>query len=344
MYLENEIAEQPDVMRRLLRDQSEKTQKVAAAIRHFDPTFITIAARGTSDNAARYAQYLFGDFARLPVALATPSLHTIYQSPPNLSRSLVIGISQSGQAEDVRLVLEDARKQGALTIGVTNYDDSPTAQTAEYHLSLMAGEEMSVAATKTYTAQLTVIAMLLTALVANNELRDTLARLPEHVEETLKLSESVAGWAERYRYMEQFVVIGRGYNYSTAFEIQLKVQELCGIMGDGYSEADFRHGPIALIKRGFPVIAVAPEGKTMPYVVDLLEKLHEQQSELLVISNHDNAFAHAQNRMEIPAGIPEWLTPMLSVIPGQVFAMQQAIVRGFPVDKPRGLNKVTVTR
>jgi glucosamine--fructose-6-phosphate aminotransferase (isomerizing) len=280
----------------------------------------------------------------LPVALATPSLHTIYQSPPNLSRSLVIGISQSGQAEDVRLVLEDARKQGALTIGVTNYDDSPTAQTAEYHLSLMAGEEMSVAATKTYTAQLTVIAMLLTALVDNNDLRDTLAKLPEYVEETLKLSESVKDWAERYRYMEQFVVIGRGYNYSTAFEIQLKVQELCGIMGDGYSEADFRHGPIALIKRGFPVIAVAPEGKTMPYVVDLLEKLHEQQSELLVISNHDNAFAHAQNRMEIPTGIPEWLTPMLSVIPGQVFAMQQAIVRGFPVDKPRGLNKVTVTR
>ena len=344
MYLEKEIAQQPDVMRRLLDEQQEATNRVARRVREFDPAYVVIAARGTSDNAARYAKYLLADYANLPVGLATPSLHTIYESPPNLGRGLVIGISQSGQAEDVRRVLQDSREQGALTLAVTNFDDSPMAQTAEYHLSLLADREVSIAATKTYTAQLTVMAMLLAALSDDANLSAQLSRLPDYARETLGQTDAIAEWAQRYRYMTQFVTIGRGYNMSTAFEIQLKIQELCYIMGDAYSEADFRHGPIALIQPGFPVIAVAPSSKTLSYVVELMDKLKERESELLVISNDEDALARASREMRVPKGVPEWLSPMISVIPGQVFAMQQALVRGYPVDEPRGLTKVTVTK
>jgi len=348
MYLQQEIAEQPVTLERLLNEEAGTARQIAQAIRAFDPAFLAIAARGTSDNAARYAQYLFGAQARLPVALATPSLHTLYEAPPNLSRAVVIGISQSGRGEDIRQVVADARGQGALTIGITNDPESPVAQAADYHLPLRAGEEISLAATKTYTAQLAAIAMLVTALTGDDAMSEALAKLPQYAAQML--GEFIAGplgepaWVERYRYMSEFATIGRGYNYCTAFEINLKVKELCYLSGDAYSEADFRHGPIAVIHPGFPVIAVAPAGKTLPGMVDLLDKLHERLAELLVISNDEAAFQHAQRAMRLPADIPEWLTPIVAIMHGQVFAMRLAMVKGHEVDRPRGLTKVTVTR
>jgi glucosamine--fructose-6-phosphate aminotransferase (isomerizing) len=343
LHIEREIAEQPEVLKRLLSQEAGAARKIAQAIRQFDPAFVSIAARGTSDNAGRYAQYLLEIQAGLPVALATPSVHTLYEAPPKLARALVVGISQSGQSEDVRQVIEDARAQGALTVSITNDPASSMAQTAEYHLSLCAGEEVSVAATKTYTAELTAIAMLVTALVDRDELYEPLANLPERVAETLNLSESIQHWVERYRYMERFAAIGRGYNYSTAFEVSLKIKELCYIIGEEYSEADFRHGPIAVIQPGFPVIVVAPTGKVLPLLVDLLRKLRESQAECLVISNDAATHPYAQKVMRFPANMPEWLTPIAAVIPGQVFAMRLALARGHKVDQPRGLTKVTIT-
>lgn len=338
MFLQSEIAQQPIVMGRLITDSMSATQTVAKAIHDFDPTYVCIAARGTSDNAARYAQYLFGNALGLPVMLATPSLHTIYGTPPNLSKALVIGISQSGKAEDVRTVLQDANVQGALTLAITNFDDSPMAQTATHHLPLLADEELSVAATKTYTAQLTVVAMLATLLADDDTMISDLKTLPKLAEETLKLTESIPDWADRYRYMEQFIVLGRGFNFATAFEISLKVKELTYISSEGYSEADFRHGPIAVVNSGFPMMLVAPQGKVFPQMVDMWEKLNEHNAETLIISNDANLLSQATKQLPIPA-VPEWLSPIISVIPGQVFAMQQAIARGLEVDKPRGLSK-----
>ena len=346
MYLEKEISEQPDVLKRLLSEEAGTVRQIASAIKDFDPAYVSIAARGTSDNAARYAQYLFGAHAGLAVGLATPSLHTLYQSPPNLSKALVIGISQSGKSEDVRQVLVDAREQGALTVSITNDGDSPMAETAEYHVHLHAGEEVSVAATKTYSAQLTTVAMMVTALVGKGADYQQLAMLPAHVAQILTELDPItkADWVERYRYMEHFATIGRGYNYCTAFEINLKVKELCYIIGDGYSEADFRHGPIATVHPGFPVVAVAPSGKTLGTMLELLDRLREKQAELLVISNDESAFKHAQIAMRLPAIMPEWLTPIVAIIHGQVFAMRLAMVKGHEVDRPRGLTKVTVTQ
>ncbi len=348
MYLEQEIAAQPTVLQRLISEEAGTARTIAGAIRAFEPAFVHIAARGTSDNAARYAQYLFGAHARLPVALATPSLHTLYRTPPMLARALVIGISQSGKSEDVRQVLEDARAQGALTVAITNDATSPMAQTAGHHMLLGVGEEKSVAATKTYTAQLAAIAMLVAALTGDEEQQAMLGKLPGYASQTL--TDHITGplhepqWVERYRYMDQFAVIGRGFNYCTVFEINLKVKELCYITGVAYSEADFRHGPIAVISPGFPVLAVAPRGKTLPAMVDLLAKLHEKEAELIVISNDESAFAHAQQALHLPDDVPEWLSPVVAVLHGQVFAMRLALVKGHEVDRPRGLTKVTVTR
>lgn len=342
MHLAREINEQANVIARLLKEGKSNFQRIADAVREFDPAHVVIAARGTSDNAARYAQYLFGAHTGLSVGLSTPSLHTLYETPPNLSKALVIGISQSGRAEDVCRVLSDARSQGALTVSITNVPESPLALTAHHHIDLMAGEEISIAATKTYTAQLTAIAALITAMTGNETRHQELAKLPEAMQKTLDLCKDIPGWATRYRYMNQFSVIGRGFNYATALEISLKVKELCYITGEGFSEADFRHGPIAVIAPGFPVIAVAPSGIALPSMLDLIEKLKERDAELLVISNDESALSQGLMQMPLPA-IPEWLSPVVGVVPGQVFAMSQAQLRGHAVDKPRGLSKVTVT-
>ena len=344
MYLEQEIAEQPAVIRTLLNEEAENVAQIAQAIRDFDPIFVMIAARGTSDNAGRYAQYLMGIRADLPVALATPSVHTLYQSPPRLARALVIGISQSGQAEDVTQVISDAQKQGALTIGITNDPHSLLAQTAQHHIFLRTGDEKSIAATKTYTAQLTAIAMLGAALVNQSELTDSLQDLPDYVSQTLTMSENIPMWVERYRYVERFATIGRGYNYCTAFEISLKLKELCYLTGEEYSEADFRHGPIALIEHGFPVLTIAPKGKTLKVLLDLLAKLQEKQAECLVISNAAETHPFAKKLMQFPNTAPEWLSPICTVIPGQAFAMNLAKVKDYSVDSPRGLTKVTITQ
>lgn len=347
-HLEAEIRQQPTVIAELIEREAGPAAAVAAAIRAFDPALMMIAARGTSDNAARYAQYLFGAGAGLPVALATPSLHTLYERPPRLDRALVVGISQSGRAADVTQVIQDARHQGALTLAITNDAASPLAQAAAHHLWLGAGQEISVAATKTYTAQLTAAALLLTELADDDDLRQALARLPQYVTETLdRLHHQPLGathWVERYRYMTQFATLGRGYNYSTAFEISLKVKELCYITGDAYSEADFRHGPIATVHEGFPVLLVAPAGRTLPAMYDLLGKLGERGAEVLVISNDEAALAAGHRAMHLPADVPEWLSPVVAVLPGQVFALRLALARGHAVDSPRGLTKVTVTR
>lgn len=343
MLLQKEIAQQPAVISRLLAQSETATKAVASAIRSFDPAFVCIAARGTSDHAAVYAQYLWGAFLRLPVMLATPSLHTLYARPPDLSRALVIGISQSGKAQDVRAVLRDARAAGALTLAITNFEHSPLARQAAHHLPLRADEEFSVAATKTYTAQLTVIAMLTAALADDKALRSDLAQLPPLAQAALDLSAGSADWAGSYRAMDRLSVLGRGFNYATACEISLKVKELTYIASAGYSEADFRHGPIAVVQPGYPVILVAPQGKAFAALRAIFATLKDKGAQTLVISNDDGLLAQATQPLPMPAA-PEWLSPIVGVMPGQVFAMQQALVRAYEVDKPRGLSKVTITQ
>lgn len=343
-FLEQEIHEQPAILRNLLTSEAEHMQEIAKAVREFNPAFVMIAARGTSDNAARYAQYSLGIAAQLPVALAAPSIHTLYEAQPNMSRALVIGVSQSGQSVDVAQIVQDARAQGALTVTITNQEESLMAKAAHHHIWLRCGEEKSVAATKTYTAQLLAVAMLTQAIVGDQQMLAELQKLPDWVSETLTLGSEIGTWVQRYRYMERIALIGRGYNYSTAFEIALKIKELAYVTGEEYSEADFRHGPIAIISQGFPVMVVAPSGKTLPLMRDLLDKLRERNAECIVISDDPEARQQGINSAALPTGIPEWLSPICAVVPGQLFAYNLALVKGNSIDQPRGLTKVTITR
>jgi glucosamine--fructose-6-phosphate aminotransferase (isomerizing) len=340
--LRSEIYEQPAAVQSLLEHETGAVQDMADRLRgQFDG--ILIAARGTSDNAARYAQYLFGAHNRLPVALATPSLFTLYQQPPLLKHLLVMGISQSGQSPDIVAVLSEAHQQGQPTLAITNDPQSPLALAANNVIPLHAGSERAVAATKTYTTSLAALALFSTALAKDDARLAELQRIPQRVQATLDGLSSALEHVERYRYMNRCAVIGRGYNYATAFEIALKVKELTGVVAEPYSSADFRHGPVAIVHAGFPVLVVAPDGSVAGDMSDLLTELKQMGAELLVVSNQPRLLGLANMALPIPAGVPEWLTPLLAVVPGQCFAMTLTAVKGYDLDNPKGLTKVTET-
>ncbi len=346
-HLHDEIHEQPQILARLLDEQAETAAQIAAAIRARDVRYAVFAARGTSDNAARYAQYLFGALNRLPVALATPSLFSIYHTPPAMRDALVLGISQSGQSPDIVSVVEAGRQQGSLTVAVTNEPASPLARAADHVLLLDAGEERSVAATKTYTAQLATLALLAVQLAGDGERKERLAelyRMPEAVQETLALEEPISQVAQRYAYATECVVLGRGYNYATAFEIALKLKELTYIVTEPYSSADFRHGPVAIVERGFPAIVVAPQGQVYPDMLALTRELAAREAELIVVSGQDEPLQLAQTPLRLPVVLPEWLSPFTCIVPGQLLAMHVTLAKGYDLDHPRGLKKVTETR
>ncbi len=343
-YLEEEINEQPQVLGRLLEREAGRAHEIAGEIRRRAPVFVSIAARGTSDHAATYGKYLLGSACGLPVALAAPSLYTIYRRPPRAQGALVVGISQSGHSPDIVEVVAEGRRQGAMTLAITNDPQSPLGQAAEFCLPCHAGQERSVAATKTYTAQLAALALLAVSLAGDQAMRADLERLPEHVERALQLAPVVEQRVERYRYMEQCVLIGRGYNYATAFEVALKLKELTYIVAEPYSSADFLHGPIAIVEHGFPVLMIAPGGAVYRDLVALAQELREREAELVMISDQAEALALAQTPLPLPEAVPEWLSPVVAVVPGQLFAAALTRAKGYDLDRPRGLRKVTRTR
>ena len=278
-HLYREIHEQPEILSRLLRAEGQAAAALASEIRRRNIGHVVIAARGTSDNAARYAQYLLGAANSLLVGLATPSLFTIYQEPPRFGNALVLGISQSGKSPDIVSVLAEGRRQGALTAAITNFDTSDLAQAADHVIRLQAGEEKAIAATKSYTGELAAIALLSVHLDGSKERQAMLALAPQQVDRALAVEKDVAQVAQRYRYMESCVVIGRGYNYATAFELALKLKELTYTVVEPYSSADFMHGPLALVEPGFPVIVIAPSGKMLPEIAGFLATVKKRQAE-----------------------------------------------------------------
>ncbi len=343
MTLHEEILEQPGRLAALLQAQRGKITEIAETIRARKVKFVFLAARGTSDNAGRYANYLLGAVNHLPLALAAPSLFTYYQQPPTLQDALVMGISQSGQSPDIVSVLEEGRRQGNLTLAITNEPDSPLAAAADLVIDIQAGAERAVAATKTYTSELMAVAMLSAALANDEAAWQELAKVPAWAEQMLKQDAEIERMSQRFRYMQQCVVLGRGFNYATAFEWALKMKELTYVVADPYSSADFQHGPIAMVEGGFPVMAVVPQGKVFDSMLEMLTRLRNQHAaELVVISNADAALALAQSPIRLPA-MPEWVSPIVSILAGQMFACHLTTVKGYDTEKPRTITKVTET-
>lgn len=345
MSLYSEITEQPDRIRSLLTSQKRMVLKIAEAIQKRDIQYVFLAARGTSDNAGRYANYLLGAQNGLPFALATPSLFTYYKRPPKLRNALVVGISQSGKSPDIVSVLEEGMRQGCPTLAITNDPQSPIAKYADFLLDIRAGAEKAVAATKTYTAELMSVAMLSAALSGSERRWRELGKVAGWMKDALKLDALIAQTSQRYRYIDQAVVLGRGFNYATAFEWALKLKELTYIIAEPYSSADFAHGPIAIVESGYPVFAVAAKGKVFGSMLAMLKRLRSDISaELVVISNDRRALSLAQVPLKIPADVPEWLSPVVGILPAQLFAYHLTRAKGYDTEQPRSIRKVTETR
>jgi glutamine---fructose-6-phosphate transaminase (isomerizing) len=344
MGLIDEILEQPAVLARLLDDQGEAVARITRSLAGTGIRYVYLAARGTSDNAGIYAKYTWESLGRVPVALAAPSLFSVYRRPPNLAHAWVVGISQSGQSPDIVAVLSEASRQGSPTLAITNSPDSPLAAAADSVIDIAAGAERSVAATKTYTAELMAIAMLAAGLSGDPRDVEQLAAVPDWVRQALELDPPVSRLAERHRFMDRCVVLGRGYDYATAHEWALKLKELAQVAASSYSTSDFQHGPMALLEPGSPVFVTLPAGPAADVAADFFRAMVvERGVDLTAISNDESILALAQAPLGLPAEIPEWLSPLVSIIPAQLFCLRLAEAKGLDPHLPRGLTKVTRT-
>jgi glucosamine--fructose-6-phosphate aminotransferase (isomerizing) len=337
-----EICQQPETLEKLITQEYDQCHKIAQSL-NGKFKYIIIAARGSSDNAALYAQYLLGANNRIQVSLATPSLFSIYSRPPVIKDALVIGISQSGQSPDIVSVLKEGKEQGCPTVAITNDETSPITNVADFIIPLHTGEEKAIAATKTYSASLAALALLSCCFSSDADELKQLHAIPKNVESVIKTTVPVLEHVERFRYMDRCMVIGRGFNYASAFETALKIKELTRVVAEPYSSADFRHGPIATVERGFPVFLIAPSGAVSGDLKELSHHLDDLGAEKITVSDDSHFLDSAKLKLSLPSGIPEWLSPIVAIIPSQLFAMQLAMVKGFNVDKPEGLTKVTQT-
>ena len=343
-HLERELAEQPAALARLIERQRERADEISGLFRRPDVQYILIASRGSSSNAARYAQYLLGRAHRVPVAFATPSLYTLYEQPPRLDGALVVGISQSGESPDVKAVIDAARAQGRPTVALTNLPASPLGAAVDAVLPLEAGREESVAATKTYVNSLGAIALLFATATDDPRALAELERMPAQLERQLEVSAESAAQIDRLGPVEGGTVIARGVNYGTSFEIALKIRELSGLLFEAYSAADLMHGPVAAIGAGWPVIALAPSGPARPSMEEALRDVAARGARLVVIADDQELLARGEIALPLAPGVPEWLSPLTAVVPGQLAAFRLALLRGIDIDHPLGLSKVTLTR
>lgn len=342
-WMLREIHEQPEALERALDAERAHALAFQRFARRQNFRLVVLVARGTSDNAALFGRYLIEATTGIPVSLAAPSVYTLYRARLHLERSLVIGISQSGQATDVNVVLRSARRQGAYTLAITNEPASPLAQLADEVFLMRAGRQRSVAATKTYTGQLLMLYLIAMALGDGVRL-DAIARIPGWVQRALALQPTIRLLVERYRYMRQAVVVARGLNYANAFEFSLKLMETCYVVAERFSAADFLHGPIALVERDLPIFLFVPPGACWAVMARLAERLHRMGAETLLFGSRGVRLPPATRTIRIGAAIPEVCTPIPYIVPGQLFAALLAEAKGLNPDQPRFLRLVTRTR
>lgn len=323
-----EIAEQVEVAERLLGRGRPAAATIAERFGESAPRGFVIVARGSSDNAALYAKYLFGARNHSLVSLAAPSLFTHYAQPPRLDGQCVIGISQSGESPDVIAVVEEARRQGSTTLAITNAPDSKLARAAELVMPMEAGAEQSVPASKTYTASLLALALISEAMHPDPAFESALAAVPQAVARTLERENEVAVLVPPLL-GPRAVVLGRGFNFSTAEEIALKLSETSYVLARAWSVADFEHGPIAIMEAGLPVVIVDGGGLVASDIQSIRSRLEAKGCTVLHLFD--------------VSGLPEELTPIPLAVLGQLLAHQVAVARGVDPDRPRALQKVTRT-
>lgn len=336
----DEIAEQPAALEKTLKVESEKYVRLGNFLRNRDIDLIVIVARGSSDNASLFGRYLIEVTTGIPVSLSAPSVYTLYNAKLNLNRALVIGVSQSGEGSDINMVLERAKATGAYTLAITNEAASTMASIADETMLIHAGRERSVAATKTYTGQMLHFYMLAGALAAN---KLDLSVIPDYAARALELKPQIEELVQRYTFMENCVVVGRGMNYGNSYELALKLMETCYVVAERFSSADFFHGPLAIVERRFPVVLFGPAGVTQQSSIELLDRLHELNADCLAITNDAEIAKRSPKSLMLPPDIDEFLTPIPFIVPAQLFAALLSEAKGLNPDAPRSLSKVTKT-
>jgi glucosamine--fructose-6-phosphate aminotransferase (isomerizing) len=339
-----EIHEQPEALLRLL-DQVAEFEAVARAVRRRRASFIRLVGHGSSDNAATYGVYAFGLLAGRSAVRDSISLTTYYGAELDFSGSVVVALSQSGQTPDVVDYVRCARARGALTIAITNDPGTALEDAADATLPLAAGPESAVAATKTYSNQLAALALLAAAIAGRTaESADALRRTAELLSKSLSPLEAQARpIAMSFAYVGRMYAIGRGLEFATAREVALKLTETCRIAAEPLTATDLAHGPIAAVDALFPVWTIATRDASLPAVVEAAERV-KAAGATIVASGSAAADVEAPYRLTVPEAPSPVFAPLLSVVPGQIFAAALAHAKGLDADRPVGLSKVTIAR
>jgi glutamine---fructose-6-phosphate transaminase (isomerizing) len=338
-HMTAEIAEQPHVFARLLADRGAISE-VAARIAERRPRFALLAARGSSDHAALYAKYLIEVLLQLPTGLVSPSTTTLYGAEPDLTDVLLLSLSQSGGSPDLLEVTEAGNKRGATTVAITNTADSPLNSAAAMSIDIRAGAEQAVAATKSYSATLLAVYLLVDAIRGGTgERAETIPDLARAaLDESL---DAVTEAVHRYRFASRVVTTGRGYSSATAAEAALKLAETSYLAARAYSGADLLHGPVAAVDSETVVLALCSEGRGGEAMREVLDAVHQRGAEICAIgSGCQNVLA--SHRIGVPSCAEE-LAPLLEALPVQQLALGLALARGENPDSPRGLHKITRT-
>ena len=340
-----EIREQPDALLRLLEHEDEYV-KVARAIGERAPTLIRLVGHGSSDNAATYGVYAFGLLPRLTASRDSISLSVYYRAEVDFSNSVVLALSQSGRTPDVVEYVEQARNRGAFTLALTNGGASELADAADATLPLAAGAERAVAASKTYINQLAALA-LLAGHVAGRGAEVTVAvrRTAALLSQSLSpLEAQVRPVAASFAYVGRMYVIGRGLEYASAREVALKLTETCRVAAEPLTTTDLAHGPVAALDPLFPVWAIASDDETLPALAGAVRRVRAAGSSVVASGSEAGAIEDAAFALPVPRAPVPLLAPLLSVVPGQLFAAALAQVKGLDADRPEGLSKVTIAR
>jgi glucosamine--fructose-6-phosphate aminotransferase (isomerizing) len=351
--MRREIAAIPAAVERFLAEGRTEIKAAADAIRASDPAFVVLVARGTSDHAAIHLRYLIEAELGIPTSLAAPSVTTLYGASIRWQRGVVIAVSQSGRSPDLVAVVEAARAAGAPTIVIANDASSPLAAAAQHVIDCRAGEERSVAATKSYVAQLAAGAALVAALAPDRALATALPSMPDVLAASLDAAAAAvhdhAPIVHEFAASERSIVISRGFDFANALETALKLKETSRLFAEGYSSADFSHGPVVLSGAGVPVLAIRPHGAAGPAVDEGIEAARAAGSDPWQIGGQDGLSDWRVDEghrivLPLPVDLPPGLAPLATILPGQLLAEAVARRRGYDPDAPAGLSKVTLTR
>jgi glucosamine--fructose-6-phosphate aminotransferase (isomerizing) len=342
-HMLREIREAPQASTRLQDLEGAKIRALGARLLRWNPPSVIIAARGSSDNAAVYGKYVLETRLGVPITLAAPSVVTLLKGRLRVRRAVAIGISQSGKSTDIVAFLAAARAHGALTIAVTNAARSPLARTAHETVITHAGDERSVAATKTYLNQAVALALLGAAWTGDERFGQEIASIPRLQQRVLACEAEIAHTAERYRYMHACIVAARGYDFATARELALKFMETCYVVALPLSSADLLHGPIALVDHDFPVFLIAPPGPTLGHLMDVASRLRARRAETVILSSEPQILRLSRVPIRIPGGAADAVAPPVYGVAIQLLAYYLSRIKGINPDRPRGLRKVTRT-